>query len=199
MTTAASPRILIAGIGNVFLGDDGFGVEVARRLAARPLPPDVQVVDFGIRGLDLTFALLDDTLDVAILVDAAARGAPPGTLYLIEPEYPPQVGSAADPAQGLSLSLETHALDPARMLQIVAALGGRAPRLLLVGCEPTPLDPDEDPVMELSAPVQAAVDEAVRMVDALVVQVRSGRDNPDGSDLIASSLPFDSSPGDLRS
>ena len=86
------PRVLIACIGNIFLGDDGFGVEVARRLANRrlagrrsagpTLPDDVRVVDFGIRGLDLVYALLDG-YETAILVDATPRGGEPGTLYLI--------------------------------------------------------------------------------------------------------------------
>ena len=77
-------RILIAGIGNIFLGDDAFGVEVARRLVRRRLPDGVRVVDFGIRGLDLTYALLDG-YEAVILVDAAPRGGPPGTLYVLEP------------------------------------------------------------------------------------------------------------------
>ncbi|MGH7848434.1 MAG: hydrogenase maturation protease, partial [Candidatus Binatia bacterium] len=73
-------KILVAGIGNIFLGDDGFGVEVARELAKRKLPESVRVVDFGIRGFDLAYALLDG-YDLTILVDAAPRGGLPGTLY----------------------------------------------------------------------------------------------------------------------
>src|SRR5438270_10803156 len=89
------PRVLVAGIGNIFLGDDAFGVEVAQRLAQRPLPAGVRVVDFGIRGLDLTYALLDGQ-DAVILVDATLRGGPPGTLYVIEPEAEgrPEPGAA---------------------------------------------------------------------------------------------------------
>jgi hydrogenase maturation protease len=77
--------ILVACIGNIFLGDDGFGVEVARELSKRPLPSDVLVRDFGIRGLDLAYALLDHS-GLTILVDASPRGELPGTVYLIEPE-----------------------------------------------------------------------------------------------------------------
>src|ERR1700736_5676334 len=93
------PRILIACVGNIFLGDDAFGVEVARRLAYHPLPPGVRVIDFGIRGLDLTYALLDGC-EGPILVDAAPRGEAPGTLSVIQPDPidqaslpPPGVGS----------------------------------------------------------------------------------------------------------
>lgn len=154
-------RILIAGIGNIFLGDDAFGVEVVRRLAARSLPEGVQAVDFGIRGLDLTYALLDGW-DAAILVDAAPRGEPPGTLYVIEPA-PEDAAPSASP-------LDTHAMDPVRVLRMVAALGGRVERLLVVGCEPTPLE-GYDIENGLSPPVAAAVPEAARIVESLVEQL----------------------------
>jgi hydrogenase maturation protease len=166
-----TPRLLIACIGNIFLGDDAFGCEVARRLAARPRPEGVRLVDFGIRGFDLALALLDEAVDVAILVDAVPRGEPPGTLYVIEPEWDERSGSDL----GQATPIETHSLDPVKVLRLVLTLGGRPKRVLLVGCEPTPFDEDEDPPTELSAPVQEAVDEAVRMIEALVVQVREGR------------------------
>jgi len=79
-----NPRILIAGVGNIFLGDDAFGVEVVQQMAGRTFPPGVRIVDFGIRGLDLTYALLED-YDAAIIVDALPRGQAPGTLYVVEP------------------------------------------------------------------------------------------------------------------
>ena len=82
------PTVLVAGIGNMFLGDDGFGVEVVRRLAGRTLRPGVTIRDFGIRGFDLAFNLVDGA-DLTILVDATARGGAPGTLYTIEPDLPP--------------------------------------------------------------------------------------------------------------
>ena len=87
------PRILIACIGNIFLGDDAFGVEVGRALVGRSFPEGVHVVDFGIRGMDLTFALMDGC-DVAIMVDAVPRGARPGTLCLLEPVRDPAGGSS---------------------------------------------------------------------------------------------------------
>ena len=166
------PRVLIACIGNIFLGDDAFGCEVARRLSARPLPAGARLVDFGIRGFDLALALLDEAVDVAILVDAVARGEPPGTLYLIEPEW----AEPAGPGHVEAAPIDTHALDPVQVLRLVLTLGGRPKRVLLVGCEPTPLDDDDDPPNELSAPVQEAVAEAVRMIESLVVQVREGRE-----------------------
>jgi hydrogenase maturation protease len=166
-----TPRILIAGVGNIFLGDDAFGVEVARRLAARPLAEGVRVVDFGIRGFDLALALLDDDTDAFILVDAVPRGGPPGTLYVIEPEW--IAGEDSNPSR--AFTIEAHAIDPVRVFRLAAALGGSPRRVLLVGCEPTPFDPDDDPPMELSAPVQAAIDEAVVLVESLVAQVREGR------------------------
>jgi hydrogenase maturation protease len=158
------PRILIAGIGNIFLGDDAFGVEVARRLATRPQPGQVRVVDFGIRGIDLTYALLEG-YETVILVDATPRGGQPGTLYVIEPD-PGEPGEAG----GAELMFETHNLDPVKVLRLAAALGGRVQRVLLVGCEPAPLDGEEDMQMELSEPVRAAVDEAVLLVESLVAQ-----------------------------
>lgn len=160
------PRILVAGIGNIFLGDDAFGVEVARRLLDRPLPEGVRVVDFGIRGFDLTFAMLEDAAAV-ILVDAAPRGEPPGTLYVIEPE--PNESDEPEPGE---LLIDPHSMDPGRVLRLVRALGGRAKRVLLVGCEPMIVGTDEDFVSGLSEPVQSAVDEAVRMVESLVREIR---------------------------
>jgi hydrogenase maturation protease len=156
------PRILVAGIGNIFLGDDAFGVEVARRLASRPQPDGVRVVDFGIRGIDLTYALLDG-YETVILVDATPRRGPPGTLYVIEPDPGgPAESGAAD------LMIETHNLDPVKVLRLAAALGSRVQRVLLVGCEPAPLDGAEEMQMGLSEPVKAAMEEAVLLVESLV-------------------------------
>jgi len=157
------PRILVAGIGNIFLGDDAFGVEVVQRLLRRSLPDEVQVVDFGIRGLDLTYALLDG-YETVILVDAAPRGGPPGTLYVVEPnrEMPTP-----------DIAIEGHNLDPVNVLRLAEAMGGRVERLLLVGCEPMPLS-DDEMSMEMSAPVRAAVDEAVALVELLVARLLRG-------------------------
>ncbi len=162
------PRVLIACVGNIFFGDDAFGVEVARSLSRRDLPDGVRVVDFGIRGLDLTYALLEDDQAV-ILVDATPRGGPPGTLYLIEPD----VSEAADAGGGGQI-VETHGMDPVKVLRTVAAMGGRVDTLLLVGCEPaTP--PEGDEMRDgLSGPVRAAVGGAVLLIESLAARLLRG-------------------------
>jgi hydrogenase maturation protease len=157
-----SPRILVAGIGNIFLGDDGFGCAVARALLARGQRPGVRVVDFGIRGFDLASALAEP-LYAAVLVDIVQRGEPPGTLCVLEPRLE---GEA--PAQ-----IEGHRLDPVRVLALARTLGAEVRRLRLVGCEPARLPaPDADPdelMGELSASVAAAVEPAVVLIEQLVM------------------------------
>ena len=160
------PRILIACVGNVFLGDDGFGVEVARRLAGRSLPPEVSVRDFGIRGFDLAYALME-SYELTILVDACSRGDAPGTVYLIEPD--PVEDSQSGPPQ-----LEPHGMNPMNVLRLVKSLGGTAGRVLIVGCEPAELGSDHDGQLGLSDVVQAAVEEAIAMIESLVSKVLDG-------------------------
>lgn len=158
-------RILVAGIGNIFLGDDAFGVEVAQRLARRRLPEGVRVVDFGIRGFDLACALLESD-EVAILVDAIPRGEEPGTLYVIEPDLD-AIGEGEHPVS----AVEPHSMDPVKVLRFVKAMGGRSKRVLLVGCEPATIGEDEGGQMGLSAPVEGALEEAVGLVESLVGQI----------------------------
>jgi hydrogenase maturation protease len=155
-------RILVAGVGNIFFGDDGFGPEVLRRVRERPLPDGVSAIDFGIRGLDLAFTLLDG-YDGLILVDAAPRGGAPGTLYVIEPEgeRPPVV--------------ETHGVQPAQALDLVRALGGRVPCLRLVACEPGRITDGEEPTMGLSDVVAAAIEPAVALVGELIERMQKER------------------------
>jgi hydrogenase maturation protease len=162
------PKILIAGIGNIFLGDDGFGCAVAGRLASRPLPDGAQVVDFGVRGLDLAYAMMDG-YDATILIDAAPRGGEPGALYIIEPD----LNELGDP-DAQARMVEAHAMNPMRVLALVRAMGGELKRVLLVGCEPATLGPEEGQ-MGLSATVEAAVDGAVEMVESLVAEIQSGQ------------------------
>lgn len=162
MKTQSRPRILVACVGNVFLGDDGFGVEVAGRLAQRKLPAEVRVIDFGIRGLDLAYAMLDG-YEAVILVDAAPRGEAPGTLYVMEPKE----HRLADFSGERPLA-DAHNLDPAKVLRLVAAMGGATERLLLVGCEPKPMDDADEMRMGLSPPVQRAVIEAIPLIESLI-------------------------------
>jgi len=157
-------KTLIAGVGNIFLGDDGFGVEVTQRLIRESWPEGVAVKDFGIRGFDLACALLED-YDVFILVDAYPRGETPGTLCIVEidcasiPESRPE-----EPA------LEAHALDPLQVLKMVRSMGGAPKRVLLMGCEPEALSEEEqlEGRMGLSGPVGAAIEVAIAMVRSLV-------------------------------
>ncbi len=157
-------KVLVAGIGNIFLGDDAFGVEVVNRLAQRSLPGNVCVADFGIRSFDLAYALMEDW-ELVILVDALPRGGEPGTLYTLEPELP---ASDEEPP-----SLDAHTMNPVAVLRMVSALGGEVGRMLVVGCEPATVEPDAEGDMGLSAPVAGAVDEAVRMVEELIARPRT--------------------------
>ncbi len=159
-------NILIACVGNIFLGDDAFGVEVARRFADRALPEGIHVVDFGIRSYDLAYALMEDW-EYVILVDAVLRGGQPGTVYVIEPELPAPALPGKDAPQ--APALDAHSMNPVAVLQMVALLGGRIKRMIVVGCEPSPADPEEAG-MELSAPVRAAVDEAIRVIEELILK-----------------------------
>lgn len=156
---AAANRVLLAGIGNIFLGDDGFGPELARRLAKHPLPAGVEVVDYGIRGMDLAYDLAGGDWDAAVLLDAVPRGEPPGTLYVIEPEI--EEGAVA---------VEAHAMNPVSVLLLARRLGAPERRTLVVGCEPQTVPDIEaaDPLVELSPPVTAALDEAVRLVESVL-------------------------------
>jgi hydrogenase maturation protease len=156
-------RILVAGVGNVFLGDDGFGVEVVRRLAGRELPEGVEVADFGIRGMDLVYALQDD-YEVIVFVDATPRGEKPGTVYLLEPEI----------EEDGEVVLDTHGMDPVKVIKLARALGAKHTRTFVVGCEPQVVlsgEDYDDMLMELSEPVHAAVDEAVKLVGSLVKKI----------------------------
>ena len=157
-----APNILVAGIGNIFLGDDGFGVEVAKRLLKRPQPAGVKVADYGIRGFDLAFALMDG-YDTAILIDALPRGGRPGSLYILEPDL---AGLAQQP-----VAMETHNLDPAKVIRLVQAFGGQPGRVYVLGCEPATFGPEELGQMGLSEPVENVVDEAVSMAEEMIGQL----------------------------
>jgi hydrogenase maturation protease len=150
-------RTLVAGIGNIFLGDDGFGVEVARRLRDEPLGDDVDVADFGIRGVHLAYELADGRYDSAILVDAVARGGVPGTLYAIEPELE-GIGGESTPA-------DAHSLTPDAVLAWVRRVGALPARIVVVGCEPATVAES----VGLSPAVAGSIDSAIRLVREIVV------------------------------
>jgi hydrogenase maturation protease len=154
---APARSVLIAGVGNIFLRDDGFGVEVARRLALESLPEWVRVIDFGIRGVHLAYEMLDGGYATTILVDATPRGEKPGTVYLIEPDL-----KGFDSRQ--PVSFDAHGMEPQLVFSTLQSLGGVPGRVLIVGCEP--LECDEG--IGLSEPVQRSVDEAVRLVHSVV-------------------------------
>ena len=156
---SAQPRLLVAGIGNIFLGDDAFGVEVVKRMAARRFPRGVRVADFGIRGLDLVYAL-QDGYDISILVDACPHGEAPGTLYVIEPDL-----DALDVRT--SGTIDAHTMNPMNVLRMAKAMNVPLRRILVVGCEPVALGGEEG-YMGLSGPVAAAVDEAVALIESLI-------------------------------
>ena len=155
------PTILIAGIGNIVLGDEGFGVEVVRRLADLQLPTNVRVADFGIRGFDLAYAL-QDGYETTILVDACPHGDAAGTLYVIEPDL-----EALDDSEAPQAVIEAHAMNPMSVLRMARAMNIEVKNVLLVGCEPETLGGEEGQ-MGLSAPVEAAVEDAARLVQSLI-------------------------------
>jgi hydrogenase maturation protease len=148
-------KVLIACVGNIFLGDDGFGVEVARSLSKRQLPEGVSVKDYGIRGFDLAYALLDPW-DLVIIVDTLSRGEAAGTLYVIEPELNGPASAKTD--------LNPHGMDPVRVLSLAATMGTISAQVLVVGCEPHDFGDELEGRMGLSSPIQDVVEAACDMI-----------------------------------
>lgn len=165
---AATERasILVAGIGNIFLGDDGFGVEVVKRLSAYEFDARVKVVDFGIRGFDLAYAL-QDGYETTILIDAYPHGEVPGTVSLVEPDLSKLNQPQTGPQQSV---VETHGMNPLNVLRMASEMNGGLKKVLLIGCEPADFGGDEGR-MGLRAPVEAAVEEAVKMVRSVVERI----------------------------
>jgi hydrogenase maturation protease len=156
-------------VGNVFLGDDAFGSELARQLRELPADPRVEIRDFGIRGLDLAFALLEDWA-LAILLDATPRGGPPGTLYVVQPDV------SSPPAPGAE---DGHGMVLPNVFAFARMLGEPKAPVLLVGCEPAPASGDEDVLGQLSGPVRAALRPAATLV--LELAHRALRGEPVGA------------------
>jgi hydrogenase maturation protease len=154
-------RILVAGVGNVFLRDDAFGVEVARLLAERPQSSGVQVRDYGIRGVHLVYELLDG-YDLFVLVDASPRGDAPGTVTVLEVDVPATQGQPV---------IDAHSLTPDAIFGLLSSLGGHPGRSLLVACEPA----DVEPGMGLTEPVRAALPHAVKAVEEILAEAGAGR------------------------
>jgi hydrogenase maturation protease len=162
-TPSAEPaQILIAGIGNIFLGDDGFGVEVVKRLAAQQFPAGVRVIDFGIRGLDLAYAL-QDGYETTILVDAYPHGQAPGTVSLVEPDL--NKLDELDPS-----IVDAHGMNPLNVLRMAKSMNPNLKNVLLIGCEPATFGGEEG-TMGLSEPVGAAIDGAVQMIVSLISKI----------------------------
>jgi hydrogenase maturation protease len=152
-------KILVAGIGNIFLGDDAFGSEVTRRLINETLPEEVRVTDFGIRSYDLAYAMMEE-YDVTIFVDITSQSQSPGTLYLIEPDLN-QLDQLDEKMP------DAHSMSPVRVLQMLRTLGSSPKKLYLVGCEPAILEV-EDGEIGLSESVERAVPQAIELIKSLV-------------------------------
>jgi hydrogenase maturation protease len=168
-----SERVVVAGIGNVFLGDDGFGVEVVRCLQERGTLDGldgVDVVDVGVRGLHLAFDLLNGC-DLLVLVDAAPIGEEPGTLAVLEAELGAGAGTALAPIP--IPAADAHGMTPDAVVQLVQALGGRLARVVVVACQPLTVDE----CLGLSLPVAGAIDPAARVVGDIVREHRRARAN----------------------
>lgn len=146
--------LLVAGVGNLLRQDDGFGVEVARRMCGAELPSGVVVRDYGIRGVHLAFELLNG-VDVLLVVDALSKGGDPGTLYLFEPDLDDVAPLGAGDAHGMDLP---------SVFSSVRSMGGELPRVLLVGCEPATLAEG----IGLSAPVERALTPAIGLIRELI-------------------------------
>lgn len=142
-------RVLVAGVGNIFLSDDGFGCAVIQRLSREPLPPNTTLIDFGIRSVHLAFELMND-YDALLLVDVVSRGQPPGTLSVIEPEFSPEI----------PLNLDPHGARPETILSLLQMMGFRPKQIRLIGCEPASLDEG----LGLTPAVAAAVERAAELV-----------------------------------
>jgi hydrogenase maturation protease len=155
--------ILVAAVGNLWLGDDGFAGEVAKRLRARELPADLAVADFGTGGLDLAYEVMRG-YEALVLVDTGRQGGEPGTLYLMEVDPDAIDGGIDDTTQ-----IDPHGMDPQTVLRFVKATGGWPGKVVVVACEPEQV---EEVGIGLSAPVAAAVDGAVELVLETVEELR---------------------------
>jgi hydrogenase maturation protease len=157
-------QILVAGIGNVFLGDDGFGGKVAERLQSRELPDGVTVLDFGTGGLDLAYEVMRG-YDALVLIDVSRQGEQPGTLYVMEPEPDAIEGGIED-----GTVIDPHAMDPQTVLRFVKSVGGWPGKVVVIACEPAAVGEMD---MGLSPAVAAAIDGAASLVLDTIATLRT--------------------------
>ena len=166
--TSSEPRTLVAGLGNIFLGDDAFGVELAKRLLSAPVPPEVRILDVGIRSMHLAYELVETRYETVIFLDAIRRDGEPGTLYVLE---------AAGDVVPTSPAPDGHTITPGDVLALVRTLGGRTGRVVIVACEALRIDQEAG----LSLTVAAAVDEAVPIVERLIAESLANAAAPTGA------------------
>jgi hydrogenase maturation protease len=164
-----SGGVLVAGIGNIFQTDDAFGCEVAGRLTHHPLPHDVRVEDFGIRGVHLAYELLEG-YDTLIVVDAVPMGEPPGTLVVMEPE----LGARPHGPNSEDAALDAHTMSPDVVLATLARLGGSLQRILIVGCQPAELGEGMGLSPAVAAALGAAVDLCLELLSEVAAPTRKG-------------------------
>jgi hydrogenase maturation protease len=158
VSLSTHPRTLIAGIGNIFLGDDGFGCETVRELQTMELPESVRLVDYGIRGLDLAYAMLEPYENI-VLIDAISRGGRPGTVYVLQP-----VKESVERDR----SLNPHAMDPASLMALARSMGEIHAEIFIIGCEPEDFGDELEGRMGLSDTVRSVLPEAARAAAELV-------------------------------
>ncbi len=155
----SAPRILVAGVGNTWLRDDGFGGAVAAQLEALELPEGVAVMDAGLGGLDLAYEVMRG-YDALVILDVSRQGGPPGTLYVMEVEEQSVPAGIDDGA-----TINPHSMDPQTMLRFVRSIGAWPGRVMVIACEPGEL---QEMGLSLSPDVAAAVERAVELVLATV-------------------------------
>jgi hydrogenase maturation protease len=164
MNPEREPRILVAGVGNAWLRDDGFGGEVARRLEGRELPVGVAVMDAGTGGLDLAYEVMRG-YDALVMLDVSRQGGEPGTLYVMEVPEESVEGKIDD-----GEAINPHGMDPQTVLRFVRSIGAWPGKVVVIACEPATVD---EMGFGLSADVRSAVEGAVDLVLETAVEIRS--------------------------
>jgi hydrogenase maturation protease len=157
-------KVLVAGIGNAWMGDDGFGSEVVKQLGTVELPPGVAVMDFGTGGLNLAYEVMRG-YDALLILDISQQGGSPGTLYVIEADEDSVDGSIQD-----GDSLNPHGMDPKTVLRFVKSIGAWPGKVLVIACEPAVV---EEIGFQLSESVAGAVEPAVKLVLEQIAELQT--------------------------